>query len=110
MDEYERVGPAGDPVLRALPRVRRAVASHEVAPEGAWRELPFYATLARAGLHATLQAPLLDGDMLIGTLNVARGRDEPPFGAGELVLLSLLGRHVAAAYRRAARFDALRAR
>lgn len=107
LDEYERVGPGGDPVLEILPRARRPVASHELMPDRRWRRLPFYRTLARAGLDRTLQAPLLDGGVLVGTLNVARPAGDPPFASHDRVALGLLSIHLAAAYRRAARFEAL---
>jgi DNA-binding CsgD family transcriptional regulator len=107
LDEYERIGPGADPVLGALTRVRRPVASDELMPPERWRRLPFYRTLARAGLDRTLQAPLLDGDVLLGTLNLARPVGAAPFTARDRLVLRLVGVHVAAAYRRAARFDAL---
>lgn len=105
--EYERVGPAGDPVLAALLRARRPVRSCEVMPVDRWRRLPFHATLARAGLDHTLQAPVLHGGVLVGTLNVARPAAAPQFDARDALVLGLVSVHVAAAYRRAERFDAL---
>jgi len=107
LDEYERVGPGGDPVLAVLPRARRPVASHELMADRRWRRLPFYRTLARAGLDHTLQAPLLDAGVLVGTLNVARPAGDPPFSAHDRAVLGLLSVHLAAAHRRAARFEAL---
>jgi DNA-binding CsgD family transcriptional regulator len=105
--EYERVGPTGDPVLAALLRARRPVRSDELMPVDRWRRLPFHATLARAGLDHTLQAPVLHGAVLVGTLNVARPAAAPEFDARDALVLGLLSVHVAAAYRRAERFDAL---
>lgn len=105
--EYERVGPTGDPVLAALQRARRPVRSDELMPLDRWRRLPFHATLARAGLDHTLQAPILHGGVLVGTLNVARPAAAPQFDARDALVLGLVSVHVAAAYRRAERFDAL---
>jgi DNA-binding CsgD family transcriptional regulator len=105
--EYERVGPTGDPVLGALLRARRPVRSDELMPPERWRRLPFHATLARAGLEHTLQAPVLHGGVLVGTLNVARPAAAPQFDARDALVLGLVSVHVAAAYRRAERFDAL---
>jgi DNA-binding CsgD family transcriptional regulator len=105
--EYERVGPTDDPVLAALLRARRPVRSDELMPVDRWRRLPFHATLARAGLDHTLQAPILHGGTLVGTLNVARPAAAAQFDARDALILGLVSVHVAAAYRRAERFDAL---
>lgn len=105
--EYERVGPTGDPVLAALVRARRPVRSDELMPLDRWRRLPFHATLARAGLDHTLQAPVLHGGTLVGTLNVARPAAAPQFDARDALVLGVLSVHIGAAYRRAERFDAL---
>lgn len=107
IEEYERVGPTGDPVLAALLRARRPVRSGELMPLDRWRRLPFHATLARAGLDHTLQAPVIHGGVLVGTLNVARPSGAPQFDARDALVLGLASVHVAAAYRRAERFDAL---
>jgi DNA-binding NarL/FixJ family response regulator len=61
----------------------------------------------RAGLDHTLQAPVLHGGVLVGTLNAARPAAAPEFDARDALVLGLVSVHVAAAYRRAERFDAL---
>lgn len=105
VDEYERMGRSGDPVfLRAAAGAIAIDDSRALAPSE-WVEAPVYDVLRRQGLGHSLEAPLIVGGALIGTLNLARRPDDPAFSRRDLDLVAAAGEHVQLALHRAVRFE-----
>jgi DNA-binding CsgD family transcriptional regulator/GAF domain-containing protein len=96
LSRYEESGRTRDPVLAAAVARRCAVDNRSLMPAKRWVSLPVYEEVFQlhrmAGL---LEAPLLSGDQLLGTLNFARHSDERPFSHRDRALADALARLIA---------------
>lgn len=110
LDDYERNGRAGDPVLHRAVACGGPVDNTRILSEPEWQRTPVYQVLRRARFTHSMEAPVLLGGAVVGTLNLARGLSDPPFAEEDLALLGAISRHVAVALRRAQRFEALERR
>jgi DNA-binding CsgD family transcriptional regulator len=61
-----------------------------------WHRHPLFVHIASrlGGLDHVLQAPLLGGGRIVGTLNFGRYAGDEPFGDAELALVGALAHHV----------------
>lgn len=105
LDEYERHGRRGDPIFQFVQTKRRPIDNTRLLAERDWQQQPVYEVLRRAHFGHSMEAPICSDGALVGTLNMARAPDDPPFGDADLVLLATISRHVAVALRRVARFE-----
>ena len=87
---YEEVGRDRDPVLHHVLRHRTAIDSDSLMSRRAWLDAAYYREVLRLHrVNVALQAPLLSGADLLGTLNVG---DVRRFDAGDIALIGALGR------------------
>ncbi|HEY3481733.1 MULTISPECIES: LuxR C-terminal-related transcriptional regulator [Amycolatopsis] len=95
---YEDAGREQDPVLRRAVDTRSAAHSAHLMPPDDWQDLPFYQdVLALHGMRMVLEAPIVAGGRILGTLNFA---DQDPgllAGEAEVAVASALGRVVGSA-------------
>lgn len=100
MGRYEDVGRVVDPVLQAVVDSSHAVHSDQLMAREAWGQTELYrGVLHLHRLRHLLQAPILVGDRVAGTLNVGRHDDEGAFTDGERSVADLLGRMLGVAVK-----------
>lgn len=104
-DEYEREGRSGDAVLHAAIDRGEAIDDTRIPDAGSWEQTSVYPVLARQGFGHSMEAPLYVDDELIGTINLARRPEDPPFSAAELALVERVASHVELALGRALRHE-----
>lgn len=96
--QYERHGRSRDPVLESALRSHHAVGSHDLMGATEWTSLPVYREVFRIHQMVNVMvAPIVVRGETLGTLNFARGRDEPPFSTDELRRAELLAHLLAVA-------------
>lgn len=105
LDEYERHGRRGDPIFQYVRTESRPIDNTRLLSERDWQRQPVYEVLRRARFGHSMEAPIRNNGTLVGTLNMARAPDDPPFSEADLVLLATISHHVAVALRRATRFE-----
>lgn len=92
---YETYGRTVDPVLRGAFQTRWAVHSSHLMDQGKWTGLPFYReVLSLHGMRMVLEAPLVAGTTVIGTINFADRNPDSLANAADIELASSLGRIV----------------
>jgi DNA-binding CsgD family transcriptional regulator/GAF domain-containing protein len=98
LSRYEESGRSRDPVLARAVAERRAIDNRSLISAERWRTLPVYEEIFH--LHrmtGLLEAPLVAGQEVIGTLNFGRHDAEAPFASRELVLAQAIAQLVGAA-------------
>jgi DNA-binding CsgD family transcriptional regulator/PAS domain-containing protein len=100
---YEQEGRVHDPVLRRLKASRSTISSDLDLSARQWRGGPLFELVRSAGIARTIQAPLVIGGELTGTLNVAGSTRQGAFTGRDRERLALLGRHMALALARSER-------
>jgi DNA-binding NarL/FixJ family response regulator len=94
---YEQLGRDDDKVLAKALRTRRAVYDEQVLPGDHWRQSVLYRSFgARYRLRHYLCAPIVDGETILGTLNLGRSSDHAHFDAGTLADATAVGRAIGA--------------
>lgn len=108
LSRYEETGRTRDPVLAHAVAEHCAVDNRSLMSAARWRALPVYEEIFQLH-HMTglLEAPLLAGDEIVGTLNFGRSDREGPFTARERALAEALARLVSAALESVRERDAL---
>src|SRR5699024_1720184 len=106
IDDYETHGRPDDPVLDFVLEHRLAVDSSRLSPRR-WEASGARAVLAAEGLGHSLEAPLTDSGMVIGTINLARASDSDRFRKEDLTSARYIAEHLSRAMERARRFDSL---
>lgn len=90
-----------DPISRLMREARRAVAVDEVIAPAELHRSEFWTDfLQRGGLCHGVNLFVFDGAEDLGDMRLWRGRDRPPFGRTELMLLDALAPHLARAILR----------
>ncbi|MES9976190.1 MAG: LuxR C-terminal-related transcriptional regulator [Candidatus Thiodiazotropha sp.] len=70
--EYEDIR-LHDPIFMRMLQKKSLTHSSEIFKDRDWRKQPLYKFLSKWGLDHTIEAPLIVGGQVIGTLNIARG-------------------------------------
>jgi DNA-binding CsgD family transcriptional regulator len=96
---YEEVGRENDPIMARV--LATHLPCHNLQPLSTdeWHSHPLYRHITQrlGGLDHILQAPLLGDGRIVGTLNFGRGHGDPPFGAEEIAVASVVTHHVSTA-------------
>jgi DNA-binding CsgD family transcriptional regulator/PAS domain-containing protein len=93
LSRYEESGRSRDPVLRYVLEKRAATHNRLLMPTEQWCSLEVYDEVFR--LHSMvnlLQAPVIYGDRVLGTLNFGGGKGTRPFSDIEVGLAATAGR------------------
>ena len=104
LDAYERYGRADDPVLEHVIAHRTAVDSSRL-PVRRWDTCGARQALGIAGYEHSLEAPVVIGGRLFGTINCARSLDRGPFSEHDLAATRSVALHLSAAIERAVRHE-----
>jgi DNA-binding CsgD family transcriptional regulator len=104
LDAYEQYGRADDPVLEHVITHRTAVDSSRL-PVRRWSRCGARQALGIAGYEHSLEAPVVIGGVLFGTINFARDISRDPFSERDLVATGSVARHLGAAIERAVRHE-----
>lgn len=108
LHDYEKVGRADDPVLQYVIEHRVPVDSGRLR-RIEWDRCGSREVLSQAKLKHSMQAPLLQDDRVVGTINFARSGLQP-FTDEELSTAKMLSEHLGIALERAHRFDSVHSR
>ncbi|MDW8805377.1 LuxR C-terminal-related transcriptional regulator [Streptomyces scabiei] len=106
LDDYEDYGRRDDPVLEFALRELRAIDSSRVPVPEVWESSGAHAALGVAGFVHSLEAPVIVGGAVFGTLNFARAQSRPRFSRRDLVAAGFMGEQLGLAMERALRFEA----
>jgi DNA-binding CsgD family transcriptional regulator len=111
VETYESLGRRQDPCFRHMLSTGRAVDDRMVFRRPMTSDPSSYAgMLRRHRLHFTMQAPLVAGGAVLGTINFARSSRHGPFRAGELRAATALARHASIALAHTLEHEGLRER
>ncbi|MEV6851926.1 LuxR C-terminal-related transcriptional regulator [Actinoplanes sp. NPDC051411] len=102
---YEEYGRADDPVLEFALREKRPIDSSRAVAAERWSSCGARTALAVDGYRHSLEAPVLIGGGIFGTVNFARARNRPPFDEGDLVYARFACEQLGLAAERALRFE-----
>lgn len=105
LEDYEDYGRPDDPVLDFVLRQRRPIDSSRAVPEHDWEASGARSALGSAGLHHSLEAPLVASGILLGTVNFARPGTQPCFSDDDLVSARVVSEQLGLATERALRFE-----
>jgi DNA-binding CsgD family transcriptional regulator len=96
LDRYEEDGRSQDPILAEVIKTHLPCHSLQVLSLDEWHTHPLYVQIISrlAGIEHALQAPLLGNGRIVGTLNFARYRNDEPFEAEDLAVVSVVAHHV----------------
>jgi DNA-binding CsgD family transcriptional regulator/GAF domain-containing protein len=95
---YERAGRPRDPVLARVLATRRPVLNRQLMSLEAWRSLDVYREVfSLQRMTVLLQAPVMEGDSVVGTLNFGDRDDAAPLDPWHIELAGALGRLVGVA-------------
>lgn len=108
LEDYESGGRPTDPIYAGICRMRTPVDSGRLLHWRRWRSEPVYEILDRVGFQRSLQAPIVVGGVVRGSLNVARHKDDPPFAAADLAHLETVSAITSRVFERIATDDANR--
>lgn len=104
LDLYEQYGRTDDPVLRSAREASKPVDDARAATRDEWLNSGACAVLGTAGFVHSLEAPLMIGDAMVGTLNFARAKGREAFSRHDLARAAWAGRRFSTGLYRAARF------
>lgn len=105
LDQYEKHGRQDDPVLRSAQAGAEPVDDARAATREEWLRSGACNVLSTAGFSHSLEAPLIMGDTMVGTLNFARAADKRPFSRRDLRRAAWAGHKMSVGLHRAARFE-----
>ncbi len=105
LEDYETYGRADDPVLRFVTTERLPIDSSRACSSSAWRGCGAGVALRSAGFTHSMEAPVVIGDEVIGTINFARSADRGKFDTRDLSMAQMVSEQLALATQRARRYE-----
>ena len=105
LEAYEAFGRADDPVLRFVAEQNRPIDSSRVTTPAAWNACGAREALRVSGFAHSLEAPIMVSGVMVGTINFARGVQDPAFSARDLTSARLVSEQLGLATERAMRFE-----
>jgi DNA-binding CsgD family transcriptional regulator len=106
LEDYEEYGRQDDPVLNFVTEEQRPMDSSRAVSLEEWESCGARQALGREGHAHSLEAPLMVGGVLYGTLNFSRSSSQPSFSARDLVSAQMVSEQLGLATERAIRFEA----
>ncbi len=107
LDAYERYGRADDPVLKIAVDRKVAIDSSRLGPASLWENCGARAALANESYCHSLEAPVIVGGSVFGTINFARRTDRSEFTENDLILAQFASEQFGLAAERALRFEGI---
>ncbi|OBH52858.1 LuxR C-terminal-related transcriptional regulator [Mycobacterium sp. E2479] len=107
LDAYERFGRADDPVLNFAVNRKTPIDSSRLSSPSMWESSAARAVLAIEGYCHSLEAPVIVGGNVFGTINFARRTDRSEFTEDDLILAQFASEQLGLAAERALRFEGI---
>jgi len=105
LQQYEAEGRRDDPVLAEAVDSRRPVDSSRLSEGRSWQDSAVLAVLEQAGFYHSLEAPVVVGGQVQGSLAMVRRRHAAPFSEQDLAVMGLVADQVGAVLLRARRYE-----
>ncbi len=100
LERYEDAGRACDPLLEYLFRTQEPVHNNLLFSDREWKKQPLLEIMSVQGFSRTMQAPVVIGEQVVGTLDFARGSGRPSFTDKDIRRVRLIAHHTAKALER----------
>lgn len=107
LQRYEAEGRRDDPVLAEAVVSRRPVDSSRLSDGRSWQDSAVLAVLEQAGFYHSLEAPVVVGGQVQGSLAMVRRRHAAPFSERDLTVMGLVADQVGAVLVRARRYESV---
>jgi DNA-binding CsgD family transcriptional regulator len=87
---YEKEGRGIDPLKNWIMNTRAPYLSHKLLGLEGWKHHPVYKIVKTASIDYAMQAPIVSGNRIVGSLNFGRDFKEGAFTDSDLLTLSIL--------------------